>query len=394
MFLKNVKKFVFSLLVFVLIVSFASEPVNAKTSTQNETLNEKSTKVNIDEKGIPEEVKEVAKSQYLPRVAALDGLSEKKESSYTLGEPFKIYKFNYKSDGNYYFPVLDKEDNVVYVVTISQKIEKDKTASQSGKYTVNVSPFLARILNQYENQKITILTNTKGYFVLTEDDEIKPVLKTPLTNENQSDIKMESPKNINSGKFKQTSTVTEPIKKFESTKLEVQKQYINKLKNFKIRETQGNNGWCAGYTMSALLNATYNTDRYNAKAVMRYLHPNLQGEAFQFTGLTPQEMMRFGQSQNRQVEFLNRMPSYNEIDNLTKSNKGIAILGRRIESTNGIHAGHAMAVVGNAKLENGQEVIIIWNPWDHGFMTQDAKSNIIPVSNGDHYNWNSSIYGY
>ncbi len=366
MVLKNVKKFVFSLLVFVLIVSFASEPVNAKTSTQNETLNEKSTKVNIDEKGIPEEVKELAKSQYLPRVAALDRLSEKKESSYILGEPFKIYKFNYKSDGNYYFPVLDKEDNVVYVVTISQKIEKDKTASQSGKYTVNVSPFLARILNQYENQKITILTNTKGYFVLTENDEIKPVLKTPLTNENQ----------------------------FESTKLEVQKQYINKLKNFKIRETQGNNGWCAGYTMSALLNATYNTDRYNAKAMMRYLHPNLQGEAFQFTGLTPQEMMRFGQSQNRQVEFLNRMPSYNEIDNLTKSNKGIAILGRRIESTNGIHAGHSMAVVGNAKLENGQEVIIIWNPWDHGFMTQDAKSNITPASNGDHYNWNSSIYGY
>ncbi|WP_180399023.1 C47 family peptidase, partial [Klebsiella pneumoniae] len=28
------------------------------------------------------------------------------------------------------------------------------------------------------------------------------------------------------------------------------------------------------------------------------------------------------------------------------------------------------------------------------FMTQDAKNNVIPVSNGDHYRWYSSIYGY
>jgi hypothetical protein len=31
-----------------------------------------------------------------------------------------------------------------------------------------------------------------------------------------------------------------------------------------IRETQGQNGWCAGYTMAFLLNATYNTGHYNA----------------------------------------------------------------------------------------------------------------------------------
>lgn len=67
------------------------------------------------------------------------------------------------------------------------------------------------------------------------------------------------------------------------------------------------------------------------------------------------------------------MTTYNEVDNLTKNNKGIAVLGSRVESRNGMHAGHAMAVVGNAKLDNGQEVIIIWNPWDNGFMTQDAK---------------------
>ncbi|KAC19434.1 staphopain A, partial [Staphylococcus aureus VET1872R] len=145
---------------------------------------------------------------------------------------------------------------------------------------------------------------------------------------------------------------------------------------------------------SALLNATYNTNKYHAEAVMRFLHPNLQGQQFQFTGLTPREMIYFGQTQGRSPQLLNRMTTYNEVDNLTKNNKGIAILGSRVESRNGMHAGHAMAVVGNAKLDNGQEVIIIWNPWDNGFMTQDAKNNVIPVSNGDHYQWYSSIYGY
>ena len=35
-----------------------------------------------------------------------------------------------------------------------------------------------------------------------------------------------------------------------------------------------------------LLNATYNTGHYNAEMIMRALHPNLSGQAFQFTGLT------------------------------------------------------------------------------------------------------------
>jgi len=32
-----------------------------------------------------------------------------------------------------------------------------------------------------------------------------------------------------------------------------------------------------------------------------------------------------------------------------------------------------MAVAGNAKVNNGQKVILIWNPWDNGLMTQDAQ---------------------
>lgn len=146
--------------------------------------------------------------------------------------------------------------------------------------------------------------------------------------------------------------------------------------------------------MAFLLNATYNTGHYNAEMIMRALHPNLSGQAFQFTGLTPQEMMRYGQSQGRNVNYLNRMPQFNEVDRLTKQNKGIALISSSVEPRNGIHAGHAMTVAGNAVLNNNQRVILIWNPWDNGLTTQSADSNVIPVSDGTHFRWNASIYGY
>ena len=63
-------------------------------------------------------------------------------------------------------------------------------------------------------------------------------------------------------------------------------------------------------------------------------------------------MLRFGRSQGRNTQYLNRMTSYNEVDQLTTNNQGIA---KRVESSDGIHAGHAMAVAGNAKVNNGQK---------------------------------------
>ncbi len=76
-----------------------------------------------------------------------------------------------------------KKGDVVYVVTISPNPSNSKASKQQNNYSINVSPFLSKILNQYKNQKITILTNTKGYFALTEDGKVTLVLKTPRNNE-------------------------------------------------------------------------------------------------------------------------------------------------------------------------------------------------------------------
>ena len=354
------------LIALSLIFSLSITPIaNAESNSNIKAKDKRHVQVNVEDKSVPTDVRNLAQKDYLSYVTSLDKIYNKEKASYTLGEPFKIYKFNKKSDGNYYFPVLNTEGNIDYIVTISPKVTKD--SSSSSKYTINVSSFLSKALNQYKDQQITILTNSKGYYVVTQNHKAKLVLKTPRLEDKKVKKTESIPTGNNVTQLKQKASVTMPTSQFKSNNYTYNEQYVNKLENFKIRETQGNNGWCAGYTMSALLNVTYNTNKYHAEAVM---------------------------TQGRSPQLLNRMTTYNEVDNLTKNNKGIAILGSRVESRNGMHAGHAMAVVGNAKLDNGQEVIIIWNPWDNGFMTQDAKNNVIPVSNGDHYQWYSSIYGY
>ena len=94
--------------------------------------------VNVEDKSVPTDVRNLAqKTIFLMLLRLIKSIIKK--ASYTLGEPFKIYKFNKKSDGNYYFPVLNTEGNIDYIVTISPKVTKD--SSSSSKYTINVSSF-------------------------------------------------------------------------------------------------------------------------------------------------------------------------------------------------------------------------------------------------------------
>lgn len=383
---RNVITLILLFLMGLSIFSFLNQ-AQANSNVNQATAQSNGTQVKVENKDIPKDVDRLAKKNFLSHVSLLDQASHTAKSAYTLGEPFKIYKLNKQSDGNFYYPVINKSGDVKYIVTISPN------PSNKSKYSLNVSPFISKTLNNYKNQKVTIFTSKKGYFIMGEDKAPHLVLKTPRQDA-KSDRNLTKESAVRYSKaFNQTSHIANPITKYQ-TAINQQPQYVNTLKNMQIRETQGQNGWCAGYTMAFLLNATYNTGHYNAEMIMRALHPNLSGQAFQFTGLTPQEMMRYGQSQGRNVNYLNRMPQFNEVDRLTKQNKGIALISSSVEPRNGIHAGHAMAVAGNAVLNNNQRVILIWNPWDNGLTTQSADSNVIPVSDGTHFRWNASIYGY
>ncbi|MFW2625695.1 cysteine protease staphopain A, partial [Staphylococcus aureus] len=109
---------------------------NAESNSNIKAKDKKHVQVNVEDKSVPTDVRNLAQKDYLSYVTSLDKIYNKEKASYTLGEPFKIYKFNKKSDGNYYFPVLNTEGNIDYIVTISPKITK--YSSSSSKYTINV----------------------------------------------------------------------------------------------------------------------------------------------------------------------------------------------------------------------------------------------------------------
>lgn len=146
--------------------------------------------------------------------------------------------------------------------------------------------------------------------------------------------------------------------------------------------------------MAALLNATKNTDTYNAHDIMRTLYPEVSEQDLPNCATFPNQMIEYGKSQGRDIHYQEGVPSYNQVDQLTKDNVGIMILVQSVsQNPNDPHLGHALAVVGNAKI-NDQEKLIYWNPWDTELSIQDADSSLLHLSFNRDYNWYGSMIGY
>ncbi|MCI2748283.1 cysteine protease staphopain [Staphylococcus warneri] len=352
--------------------------------------------INVKNDKVPQKVQNLAQQQYKGYAQALDKQKNSQPGDYQLGEAFKIYKFNGEEDNSYYYPVL-KDGKIIYTLTVSPKSEDDlKQSKENANYSVKISNFIAKDLDAIKDKhtNITILTDEKG-FSFEENGQVKLIKATPLP----TNIKdKENNQHMSSHLKQQLKATSEPTKINENQAAEAdqdnQVQYENTLKNFKIREQQFDNSWCAGFSMAALLNATKNTDKYNAHDIMRTLYPNVSEEELPQFSTNPQQMIKYGNSQGRDIQHQSGMPSYNQVDQLTKDNKGAMILAHSVENNpNDPHLGHAMAVVGNAKINN-EEKLIFWNPWDTDLSIQDADSNLLHLSFNRDYTWDDTMIGY
>ena len=316
--------------------------------------------INVKNDKVPQKVQNLAQQQYKGYTQALDKQKNSQPGDYQLGEAFKIYKFNGEEDNSYYYPVL-KDGKIIYTLTVSPKSEDDlKQSKENANYSVKISNFIAKDLDAIKDK--------------------------------------ENNQHMSSHLKQQLKATSEPTKINENQAAEAdqdnQVQYENTLKNFKIREQQFDNSWCAGFSMAALLNATKNTDKYNAHDIMRTLYPNVSEEELPQFSTNPQQMIKYGNSQGRDIQHQSGMPSYNQVDQLTKDNKGAMILAHSVENNpNDPHLGHAMAVVGNAKINN-EEKLIFWNPWDTDLSIQDADSNLLHLSFNRDYTWDDTMIGY
>lgn len=352
--------------------------------------------INVKNDKVPQKVQNLAQQQYKGYAQALDKQKNSQPGDYQLGEAFKIYKFNGEEDNSYYYPVL-KDGKIIYTLTVSPKSEDDlKQSKENANYSVKISNFIAKDLDAIKDKhtNITILTDEKGFY-FEENGQVKLIKATPLP----TNIKdKENNQHMSSHLKQQLKATSEPTKINENQAAEAdqdnQVQYENTLKNFKIREQQFDNSWCAGFSMAALLNATKNTDKYNAHDIMRTLYPNVSEEELPQFSTNPQQMIKYGNSQGRDIQHQSGMPSYNQVDQLTKDNKGAMILAHSVKNNpNDPHLGHAMAVVGNAKINN-EEKLIFWNPWDTDLSIQDADSNLLHLSFNRDYTWDDTMIGY
>lgn len=352
--------------------------------------------INVKNDKVPQKVQNLAQQQYQGYAQALDKQKNSQTGNYQLGEAFKIYKFNGEEDNSYYYPVL-KDGKIIYTLTISPKNEADlKQSKENANYSVKISNFIAKDLDEIKDKhtNITILTDEKGFY-FEENGQVRLVKATPLP----TNIKdKENSQQMSSHLKQQLKATSNPTKINENQAAEAnqdnQVQYENTLKNFKIREQQFDNSWCAGFSMAALLNATKNTDKYKAYDIMRTLYPDVSEEELPQYSTNPQQMIKYGNSQGRDIQHQSGMPSYNQVDQLTKENKGAMILAHSVENNpNDPHLGHAMAVVGNAKINN-EDKLIFWNPWDTDLSIQDADSNLLHLSFNRDYTWDDTMIGY
>lgn len=350
-------------------------------------------KINVKNNDVPQKVQQLAQQKYKGYAKALSKIENKQANDFYLGEPFKIYKFNGEEDNSFYYPVM-KNGNISYILTLSPKDKSDLSKDKNNaNYSVKISEFLADELNAYKqkNVDVTILTNQKGYYI-EENGKVKLIQKTSLPGKNENSDQSTSVSPKIDQELKATST---PMKvNEEATNTDGNVQYENLLKDFKIREQQGDIPWCAGYSMAALLNATYNTDKYNAHDVMKAMYPNMNEEQLAQQGTYPQQMIDYGKSQGRDISSYDGMPSYDTVDKMTKENKGImALLESQNPQPNDPHADHVVAVVGNAQINN-QRTLVYWNPWDTQLSIQDADSNLLHLSYNRDYSWQESMVGY
>lgn len=378
------------IMVSMLILSLGAFANNNKAKADSHS---KQLEINVKSDKVPQKVKDLAQQQFAGYAKALDKHSNAKTGKYELGEAFKIYKFNGEEDNSYYYPVI-KDGKIVYTLTLSPKNKDDLNKSKEDmNYSVKISNFIAKDLDQIKdkNSNITVLTDEKGFY-FEEDGKVRLVKATPLP----GNVKEKESAKTVSSKLKQElkNTVT-PTKVEENEAIqEDQVQYENTLKNFKIREQQFDNSWCAGFSMAALLNATKNTDTYNAHDIMRTLYPEVSEQDLPNCSTFPNQMIEYGKSQGRDIHYQEGVPSYEQVDQLTKDNVGIMILAQSVsQNPNDPHLGHALAVVGNAKI-NDQEKLIYWNPWDTELSIQDADSSLLHLSFNRDYNWYGSMIGY
>lgn len=206
------------------------------------------------------------------------------------------------------------------------------------------------------------------------------------------------------------SNETSSNKAERATTVKVTPKYTT-APDFKVRETQGQQPWCAEYVAAAAINTVYKAKDTvvvgdgavtTAKTLMQKYFPGTSDEDLEkMGGGTVQDSLdTIKKEYNVTADVVDRKLSFEEVKKEIDNDKIIELDADEVDVTPGFvdDTGHAMAIVGYVVPSDGNTAdhapyYEVWNPWWQKYFYISANSDTIKLA-GTTFEWNRTWYNW
>lgn len=181
--------------------------------------------------------------------------------------------------------------------------------------------------------------------------------------------------------------------------------------DFKIRETQGQEPWCAEYVAAAAINTVYKAKDTSvvgdgaittAKTLMQKYFPGTPDDELEkMGGGSIQNCLNtIKKEYNVTADIVNRKLSFDEVKKEIDNDKIVELDADESDATPGFvdESGHAMAIVGYVVPSDGNTseyapYYEVWNPWWQKYFYISINSDTIKLA-GTTFEWNRTWYNW
>lgn len=359
-------------LLFALIFTMGVVPANAS--------NEKdSSGFYLTTSTVPQEAINYAAANVFDFLVSRSSIDKVDIYNVTMGVPFTIAKENISDDDVFYFPIYSGE-KVVYTFRVYM---------DNGNFTGILSPYIAKELNSYmdETSKSSplsifinngnVMASINGSVEILEEvhDGYNPVanksiFKRPFSDEATGDI-----------------DVVDIANTIDFNVTPIPRAVASKDLTLDMKETQGQQSWCAAFAMASILRYKGAGSSVTAKAIMQATFP--KSKDLEKEEISRSQLVSYAKDKG----YKNTKESSSTLSNST-------VVSEIYTNTTPIYAGcagsgsyakarHALVICG---YNNTKETYTVWNPWYNYTETISQSTKTYKVNSSSSFKWDVSIY--
>lgn len=340
----------------------------------------------------------------LEAILLVDSKGKNDINEYSLGKGFHV--LNNFEDEEYrtiIYPIYYQEE-IVYTYMVKKSIE----GSFSDQLSQAMVPELNELISKHldETQPVKLFSSGYDIYYVIGNDEPVLLFESPLeAPESISDSAKDVLIDIleESTEVLDISDETEYVLPLPSKLTRgVTSNATHALVDLPIYENQaqvnnGQNSWCMGYALSAIVNAKRGTRALTAETVMRYFFPKATGDAFfNNGGISCPDVVNFTKSQLGMNPYtVNRPLTLAESKNEFNKGNPVFVFAKVIYDSNAKYDYHGLVAHGWFSPTAGQDLYYIWNPWypNSSIVNGGVKSPTLPFVGGE-FKWETSIRNF